>query len=104
MYPDWLDNEINAVPLRIFFARRHRWRKRVAAVLSVHFGLGPGGLAILLENDLRCSEFIQRFLNEHQVPCPLPLYDEKGHYVFGSPRKLDVLAQALLRGAARAGQ
>jgi hypothetical protein len=88
------------IPPALYFPerrRRYRWRKELAAVLSVHFGLGPGGLAILLEDDRRFAELTQRFLAEHQVPYPLPLYDDRGHYLFASPGKVELLAAALLR-------
>ena len=85
----------------IFSPQRYRWRKQVAAVLSVHYDLGPGGLGLLLEDDEQCAHFVQRFLTEHQVPCPLPLYDAQGRYLFGAPGKLDVLAKALLNSVLR---
>jgi hypothetical protein len=75
--------------------RLYRWRKWVAAVLSVRYGLGPGGLALLLEDDRECSRYVQRFLIEHQVSCPMPFYNAQGKYLFHSPGKIDVLAKAL---------
>ena len=81
--------------------QQYRWRKQVAAVLSVHYGLGPGGLALLLEDDEHCGRYVQRFLIEHQVPCPLPLYDERGQYLFGSPGKIAVLAGARMYSVLR---
>jgi uncharacterized protein (DUF58 family) len=80
-----------------FSPRKYRWRKQVAAVLSVQYDLGPGGLALLLEDDELCSRYLQRFLVDHQVPCPLPYYDGKGRYLFGAPGKIDVLAGGLMR-------
>ena len=35
-------------------------------------------------------------LIEHQVPCPLPFYDDQGRYLFAAPGKVDVLAEVLL--------
>src|SRR5581483_3809763 len=67
--------------------RRYRWRKQLAAILSVRYGLDPGGLALLLEDDAACSHYLQRFLAEHQVVFPHPLYDAQGHYQFRSPQK-----------------
>jgi uncharacterized protein (DUF58 family) len=81
--------------------RRYRWRKRLAALLSVRYGLGPGGLAALLEDDHLCSRTLQRFLAEHQVAAPLPLYDARGQYVFTAPAKVDVLANMFLRAVGK---
>jgi hypothetical protein len=76
--------------------RRHtRWRKQLAAIMSVRHGLAPGGLAALMEDDEQCSLHLQRFLAEHDVPYPLPLYDERGRYLFAAPGKVEVLARAL---------
>jgi uncharacterized protein (DUF58 family) len=83
------------------YHRHYRWRKHLAAILSVRHGLGPGGLATLLEDDDLCSRHLQRFLNDHQVPVPLPLYDSQGRYLFAAPRKIEVLAGAFLRAVAR---
>jgi hypothetical protein len=77
------------------------WRKRLAALLSVRFGLGPGGLATLLEDDDQFALLIQRFLAEHQVPYRLPLYDASGKYLFAAPEKIPVLATALLRAVGK---
>jgi uncharacterized protein (DUF58 family) len=87
--------------LHVLAHQQYRWRKQVAAVLSVHYGLGPGGLALLLEDDEECSHLVGRFLIEHQVPCPLPFYDARGRYLFGSPAKIDVLASALMYSVLR---
>src|SRR5207244_483877 len=64
-------------------------------------GLAPGGLALLLEDDEACSLALQRFLAEHHVPYPLPLYGPDGRYLFASPAKVEVLARALLRAVGR---
>ena len=81
--------------------RRYRRRKQLAAILAVRYDLGPGGLALLLEDDLACADYLQRFLAEHQVTYPLPLYDEAGHYLFSAPGKVPVLADALLKSVLR---
>jgi len=81
--------------------RRYLWRKRLAALLSVRYHLDPGGLAMLLEDDILCTDYLQRFLAEHRVPYPAPLYDPQGHYLFASTGKLEVLAKALLQAIAR---
>jgi uncharacterized protein (DUF58 family) len=79
----------------------YRWRKQLAALLSVHYGLAPGGLALLLEDDRECVQYLQRFLAEHHVPYQLPLYDLEGRYLFAAPGKVAVLARALVHAVAR---
>jgi uncharacterized protein (DUF58 family) len=81
--------------------RLARQRKCLAAILAERYGLSPGGLGLLLENDEQFSLFMQRFLAEHQVPYPLPLYDRRGRYLFASPGKIDVLAEALVRAVGK---
>ncbi|HLN29212.1 MAG TPA: DUF58 domain-containing protein [Gemmataceae bacterium] len=81
--------------------RMARWRKRVAAIVSVHHGLDPGGLSTLLEDDKQFAWYVQRFLADHQVPYPVPLYDHRGRYLFRSPGKTAVLARALLRSVGK---
>jgi hypothetical protein len=81
--------------------RRFRWRKQLAALLSVRYGLAPGGLALLLEDDAVCRRYLARFLAEHQVAYPFPLYDEQGRYLLAAPHKLEVLTRALLSAVAK---
>jgi uncharacterized protein (DUF58 family) len=81
--------------------RLARWRKRLAAILTERYALGPGGLGILLEDDEQFSSCMQRFLREHQVPYPLPFYDRRGRYLFASPGKIEVLAGALVRAVGK---
>jgi uncharacterized protein (DUF58 family) len=88
-------------PLQPTYHRWYRWRKQLAAVLSVHYNLGPGGVGLLLEDDQACGRYLQRFLGEHQVSHPYPLYDQEGRFLFRSPAKLDVLADALLAAVTR---
>src|SRR5262249_55493116 len=78
-----------------------RWRKKVATVLSVRYGLAPGGLAMLLEDDERMGAYLQRFLAEHHVPYPFPLYDRDGRYLFAAPDKVTVLGNALVRAVGK---
>jgi uncharacterized protein (DUF58 family) len=91
--------------LSLFLSSRRRiqarWRKQLAALLSEKYGLAPGGLGTLLEDDEAFVSCLQRFLAEHQVPYPLPLYDRRGRYLFASPGKVGVLAKALLRAVGR---
>jgi uncharacterized protein (DUF58 family) len=90
-------------PLFFFPAQRRllRWRKKLAGLLSVRYGLAPGGLGMLLEDDERMGTYLQRFLAEHHVPYPFPFYDRDGRYLFATPNKVTVLANALLRAVAR---
>ncbi|GEM_PF-476650 len=81
--------------------RRDRWRKQLAALLSARYGLAPGGLAMLLEDDDAFSLLVQRFLSEHQVPYTLPLYSPEGRYLFAAPQKVPVLANALVRAVGK---
>jgi uncharacterized protein (DUF58 family) len=88
----------------VFAPRRRRllkWRKSLSALLSVRYGLAPGGLALLLEDDEQYTLHVQRFLAEHQIPFPVPLYDSQGRYLFAAPGKIDVLTKALLQAVAR---
>jgi len=77
------------------------WRKRLAALLAVQYNLGPGALPAMLEDDDQLSLHLQRFLADHQVPCKLPLYDDRGRYRFAAERKIDVLGKALLQAVGR---
>lgn len=115
VYPDLLRTDVNRMPwwlpfwaprpfyaaLRPSYHRHYRWRKQIAALLSVRYDLGPGGLALLLEDDDACGRYVQRFLADHQVTHPYPLYDVDGKYLFRSPQKFGVLADALLAAVTR---
>jgi uncharacterized protein (DUF58 family) len=84
--------------------RRQRlmaWRKRLAAILSVRYGLAPGGIEALLEDDDAFSLLMQRYLSDHRVPYALPLYDGWGRYRFAAPEKVGVLANGLLRAVGK---
>jgi uncharacterized protein (DUF58 family) len=76
--------------------RRYVQRKRLAAHLAVRYDLGPGGLALLMEDEERLAVYLQRFLAEHGVPFPLSLYNTQGRYLFASPEKVQTLSRALL--------
>ncbi len=82
-------------------AKLVRWRKRLAALLSVRYGLAPGGLELLLQDNECFALYLQRFLAEHQVPFAPPLYDARGRFLFASPAKVGVLAAALTRAVGR---
>jgi hypothetical protein len=92
------------LPRHFFFPERRRLarqRKPLAAILSVRYGLGPGGLELLLANDELFSRQVQRFLAEHHVPYPVPLYDRDGQYRFASIAKIEVLAKMLTRAVGK---
>jgi hypothetical protein len=91
-----LRHQLRVAPLRPAYHRVYRWRKQLAALLSVRYGLGAGGTGLLLEDDVACGRYLQRLLAEHQVSHPYPLYDQAGRYLFRSPEKLGALADALL--------
>jgi uncharacterized protein (DUF58 family) len=93
-------NQRLAAPLAPRYRKRYRWRKQLSALLSVRYGLAPGGLAALLEDDELFSHYVQRFLAEHQVPYPLPWYDDRGRYLFAAPDKVQTLADGFLRSVA----
>ncbi len=84
------------------FHRQFHQRKQLSAFLSARQALGPGGLARLMEDDDAFGEALSRFLAEHQVATPLPLYDEAGRYLFVAPHKFSCLATALLNSVRRA--
>lgn len=92
-----------ALPLIFSGTRRRlaRMRKRLAALFAVRHGLAGGGLATLLEEDDAFMGYLQRFLAEHRVPYPAPLYEMQGSYAFAAPGKIDVLSAALLRSVGK---
>jgi uncharacterized protein (DUF58 family) len=95
---------LTRIPLLLFFPKSRRllrWRKQLSAVLSVKYGLAPGGLGTLLEDDERFGAYLQRFLANHHVPFSAPLYDTRGKYMFAAPDKVAVLASALLRSVGK---
>jgi uncharacterized protein (DUF58 family) len=83
--------------------KQQTMRKRLSALLAWREGLPPGSLALLLEDDHYFADAMQRFLADHHVPHPIPLYDWRGKYLFRSEEKMNVLGAALLR-AVRRGQ
>jgi hypothetical protein len=92
------------LPPWLFFSRKRRrlrWRKRLSAILSVHYNLAPGGLGMLLEDDERFGFYVQRFLADHHVPHVTPLCDRRGRYLFAAPEKIKTLSAALLRAVAK---
>jgi uncharacterized protein (DUF58 family) len=120
VYPGWLEADVNhfpfwlplwspqpkwVLPPGVAYSSRwsptthrlYRWRKQLAAILAVRYGLAPGGLAMLLEDDDQCAYYLQRFLAEYQVSFPFTLYDNEGRYQFAAPEKARVIARAILK-------
>ena len=95
-------HQMETSPFWRSFHRGYRWRKQLVAILSVRYNLGPGGPRCCWRMINACGRYIvQRFLAEHQVTHPYPLYDQTGRYLFRSPEKLGVLADVLLATVAR---
>jgi hypothetical protein len=78
-----------------------RLRKRLCALIGVVYDLPLGTTGWLLEDDAACSGWFQRLLRDHQVSYSVPLYDERGRYLFARPGKIRVLADALTRAVGR---
>lgn len=81
--------------------KEFRLRKQMAALLSVRYGLYPGGLEALMQDDDQLSMHLQRFLAEHRVPYTLPLYDERGRYLAAMPQRAEILGRAIVDAAGR---
>lgn len=102
-FPFWMLFWRDFVPL--FFqprARRiTRQRKKIAAILSHLYQLGPGGIELLSQDDRPLGKYLERFLNDHHVPHTPKIYDNRGRFLFASQEKIDVLARALLRAVGK---
>jgi uncharacterized protein (DUF58 family) len=93
-------NFVHPLLMQVFSGRRQnllRWRKQLAAILTVQHHLPPAARSFLMESDEILSLHLQRFLAEHHVPYPIPLYDADGRYLFAGPGKVEAFARALLR-------
>jgi uncharacterized protein (DUF58 family) len=103
LYPDRMDAGVNHCPWHWprFWLRKHRWRKRLAALFAVRYKLGPGGVGLLMNDQPAFERMARQFLADHQVSCPLALVDEQGRSPFALPPKVDVLAKALMQTVAR---
>ncbi len=77
-------------------------RKRLAALFSLQDGTGPDAIERLVHDDEAYAERVSRFLQYHQLRCPIPLYDEFGRYRFRCAEKADVLAGAIVRAVSHA--
>ncbi len=83
-------------------ARQLTRRKRVSALFAVQDGTGSAGVERLIHDDEAYGKRVGQFLQEHQLRCPVPLYDSQGHYRFRCAEKSRVLASALIRSVSRA--
>jgi uncharacterized protein (DUF58 family) len=81
--------------------RDARIRKRLSAVMCVVGQRHGGELQALLEDDDLFALRMQEFLNHHQVPIAVELYDERGKYLFAVPEKMVILSKGLLDAVAR---
>lgn len=107
-HPPWLARSYLTRPLLWVWQRLspaahrdYRWRKQLAAFLSVRYRIAPAGLASLLEDDEVFARYLQRFLGEHQVSPPAEYYDSRGRYQYAAPGKIDVLSRTLLRAVGK---
>ena len=99
VFPLWIILVRDVVP-QIFAPTRRRlmrYRKKLAALFARRYDLGPGGLELLMQDDGRFGEHLERFLNDHHIPHTPTLFDQRGRFLYSSPEKVDVLASALLR-------
>ncbi len=103
VYPLWCALWRDSLPLLLSPSRRRlaRMRKQMAALLASRYDLGPGGLELLLEDDNHLGAHLERFLNEHHVPHTPRLFDDHGHYLFRSTKKLERVTTALLRAVGK---
>jgi hypothetical protein len=77
-------------------------RKRLSALFALQDGTGPAGIERLVHDDEAYGERVGRFLQTHQLRCPVPLYDEHGQFRFRCREKARVLSGALIRSVSRA--
>lgn len=77
-------------------------RKQLAALYAALDGAGPGAVERHLNDDESFARRTTRFLLDHRVRLPLVLHDESGRYRFRSERKVQVLANAIIRSVTRA--
>jgi uncharacterized protein (DUF58 family) len=77
-------------------------RKQLAALYAALDASGPAALERHLNDDDSFAARTTRFLLDHRVRLPLVLYDPDGRYRFRSERKVEVLADAMIRSVSRA--
>jgi len=91
--------------VRGWFGERRRkltQRKQVASVLALQDGSGPAGVERYIHDDEAYAAQVAAFLQRHRLRCPIPLYDERGLYLYRCPGKAVVLRDALIEAVSRA--
>lgn len=106
----WLWRRFQELPMALQTVRRSRfsptyhrmtrYRKKTAAVLALRHDLGPGGIALLMEDDDLCRRHLLRFLAEHQVPIPPALFE--GPEDSSGADRMTALARSLTQAVGRA--
>ncbi len=77
-------------------------RKQIGALFSLQDGTGVNGVERYVHDDELYSRRVGQFLQHHLLRCPIPLYDDQGHYRFRCSAKSVVLATALIRAVSHA--
>ncbi len=77
-------------------------RKQLAAVFALQDGTGADGVERYVMDDDSYATRVAAFLQQHQIRCPIPLYDEKGVYRFRCEAKAPVLANAMMKAVGHA--
>jgi hypothetical protein len=91
--------------IRGWFGERKRElirRKQLGALFSLQDGAGPDAIERYIHDDRAYAVRVAAFLQHHLLRCPVPLYDDQGHYRFRCAGKAPVLAQAMVRAVSRA--
>jgi uncharacterized protein (DUF58 family) len=87
----------------LHFRRQERGRrKKLAALVAVDEGLGPGALSWLEHDEAALSAAVQRFLARHRVAYSPPLFDPRGKYLLSDVNKSQRVAKLLARAVAHA--
>jgi len=77
-------------------------RKQLAALFSLQDGTGVDGVERYVHDDDAYAVRVAAFLQHHLLRCPVPLYDDQGHFRFRCAGKAPVLAAAMVRAVSRA--
>jgi len=87
----------------LHYRRRERGRrKKLAAIVAVEQGLGPGALSWFEHDEAAASAALQRFLAERKVPYSPPIFDAKGNFLLSDRLKAERVAKILARAVAHA--
>ncbi|HEV3440518.1 MAG TPA: DUF58 domain-containing protein [Gemmata sp.] len=91
--------------IRGLFGERKRElirRKQLSALFSLQDGTGVNGVERYVHDDEAYAARVAKFLQQHLLRCPVPLYDEAGSFRFRCAGKAPVLADAMIRAVGRA--